>query len=79
MTTDAIPPANFHIEAADDALGLYQFGIKTAKHYFCNHCGIYTFHVTARQPDHYRANLGCIEGVDAFALESEIFDGKNLL
>jgi len=60
-------------------LGLYQFGIKTAKHYFCKECGIYTFHETARVPGHYRVNLGCIEGVDSFALEADIFDGKHLL
>jgi len=79
MTTNAIPPEDFHIKAAEDALGLYQFGAKTAKHYFCKTCGIYTFHVTSRQPDHYRANLGCIEGVDPFELEADLFDGKHLL
>jgi len=78
MTTDAIPPADFHIHAAEDVLGLYQFGAETSKHYFCRHCGIYPFHVTSRQPGHYRANLGCIDGIDPFALEAEVFDGKNL-
>jgi len=79
MTPDAIPPDKFRIEAGNNTLGLYQFGLKTAKHYFCTRCGIYTFHVTARQPDHYRANLGCIEGIDPFSLEADLFDGKHLL
>ena len=79
MTAFAIPPGKFSINAEDGALGLYQFGEKTAKHYFCTHCGIYTFHVTARQPDHYRANLACIDGVDPFTLEADLFDGKHLL
>lgn len=79
MTPFAVAPELFKIETADDALGLYQFGAKTAKHYFCKHCGIYTFHETARMPGHYRANLGCIEGVDPFALEADVFDGKHLL
>ncbi|HHH39504.1 MAG TPA: GFA family protein [Sedimenticola sp.] len=79
MTPEAIPPARFKIDADEGALGLYQFGPKTAKHYFCRHCGIYPFHETARQPGHFRANLGCIEGVDPFQLEARVFDGLHLL
>ena len=79
MSPVPIPPDKFHIEAAPQALGLYQFGAKTAKHYFCHHCGIYPFHVTARMPDHYRANLGCVDGIDTFAIPADVFDGKNLL
>lgn len=78
MTSETIPPERFVIEAEPGALGLYQFGLKTARHYFCTRCGIYTFHVTARVPDHYRANLGCIEGIDVFALEADVLDGKQL-
>lgn len=79
MTPFVIPPDDFHIDAEPDALGLYQFGEKTAKHYFCARCGIYPFHVTVRVPDHYRANLACIDGVDPFSLEAEVFDGAHLL
>ena len=79
MSPEAIPPENLKIAAKDDALGLYQFGIKTAKHYFCMVCGIYTFHETARKPGHFRVNLGCVEGVDTFSLEEGVFDGKSLL
>jgi len=79
MTPEAIPPERFHIEAEEGALGLYEFGAATAKHYFCRHCGIYPFHITARVPGHYRANLGCIEGVDPFALDCDVFDGRHLL
>jgi len=79
MSPEPIPPEKFHIEASGDNLGLYQFGIKTAKHYFCKHCGIYTFHETARKIGHFRANLGCVEGIDTFSLEADVFDGKSLL
>lgn len=79
MSPEVIAPDKIIIDAQQDMLGLYQFGARTAKHYFCKSCGIYTFHVTARVPDHYRVNLGCVEGVDPFALEAEVFDGKHLL
>jgi hypothetical protein len=79
MTPFVVAAELFKIDADKDVLGHYQFGAKTAKHYFCKRCGIYTFHETARKPGHYRINLGCIDGVDPFALEAEIFDGKHLL
>ena len=79
MTTEAIAPEDITIDIEEGALGLYEFGTKTAKHYFCKKCGIYTFHQTLRQPGFYKANIGCLEGVDSSALEVINFDGKNLL
>jgi hypothetical protein len=69
----------FRIDAQEGALGLYQFGKKQAKHYFCKNCGIHTFSETPRRPGQYMVNLNCVDGVDTFALETKIFDGKHLL
>ena len=79
MTAYVIPEADLQIEAEPDQLGLYQFDTEIAKHYFCKSCGIYTHNETLRKPGHYRVNIGCLEAVDAFELESDLFDGKNLL
>lgn len=78
MSPVPVPEAQFHIQAEEGALGLYQFGEKTAFHYFCKHCGVYPFHIPGRFPGHYRANLGCVEGVDPFELEADVFDGRSL-
>ncbi len=51
------------IKGQDD-LRLYQFGTKTAKHYFCAHCGIYTHHQRRSNPNEYGVNAGCLEGVN---------------
>ncbi|MCP4127282.1 MAG: GFA family protein [Gammaproteobacteria bacterium] len=79
MSAEMIPEANLTVEADAAILGLYQFGAETAKHYFCRNCGIYTHHETARKAGHYRVNLGCVEGVDGFSLEADLFDGAHLL
>jgi hypothetical protein len=79
MTPEAIPAEQFSVEAEEGVLEIYQFGLRTAKHYFCKQCGIYTFHETSRKPGHYRVNLGCIEGIDTFSLDADVFDGKHLL
>lgn len=79
MSPQMIPQEQLQIDADEGALGLYQFGAKTAKHYFCKQCGIYTFHETARAPGHYRVNLGCIDDLDTDGFEVDVFDGKHLL
>lgn len=80
MSTQVIPEEDIKLNIKDDeSLGLYQFGEATAKHYFCLHCGIYTHHETARFPDAYRVNLGCIDSVNTFELSASVFDGKHLL
>ncbi len=79
MSPQVIPIETLKIDAKEGSLGLYQFGAKTAKHFFCKTCGIYPFHETARAKGHYRVNLGCIEDLDTSDFEVDVFDGKNLL
>jgi hypothetical protein len=61
-----------------DALKMYQFNTMAAKHYFCSHCGIYTHHLRRSKPSQYGYNVGCLEGVNPFALgEVPTYDGVN--
>lgn len=79
MTDFVIPPESFHIDLKNpDNLGLYEFDDKVGHHFFCKECGIYPFHQTVRMPDHYRANLGCIDEIDTDNIDATIFDGKDL-
>jgi hypothetical protein len=66
------------ILAGEDALTLYQFNTRTAKHYFCKHCGIYPFHQTRMDPMKWRVNLGCVEGIDLYALGFSVSNGASL-
>ena len=70
--------AEFKLDAAVDALSFYQFGPKKAKHYFCKNCGIHTFTETTKRPGCHIVNLGCIEEIDTYSLETTVFDGKTL-
>jgi hypothetical protein len=60
MTDYLLDPSALHYEAKNNCLATYQFGSQVAKHYFCNKCGIYTFHESLRNPGHFRINIGCI-------------------
>ena len=48
------------------SLRLYQFNTKTARHYFCSNCGIYTHHQRRSNPEQYGFNVGCLDGVNPF-------------
>ena len=41
------------------------------------HCGIYPFHQMRTNPHLWRANLGCLEGVDPYALEASVANGAS--
>lgn len=59
-------------------LKLYQFNSRTAKHFFCGNCGIYTHHQRRSNPDQYGFNLGCLEGVNPYDLgQIKTSDGVN--
>ena len=69
---------DFRLLAGEGALGLYQWNTRVARHHFCRHCGIYTFHRPRMRPEIYRVNVGCLEGVDPYALEVTVQDGAAL-
>jgi hypothetical protein len=54
----------------EEALKTYQFNTKVARHYFCSICGIYTHHQRRSNPNEFGYNVGCLEGVNPFDLES---------
>ncbi|AYD03377.1 GFA family protein [Neorhizobium sp. NCHU2750] len=67
---------DIEIVAGEDALTLYQFNSKTAKHYFCSVCGIYTHHQRRSNTQQYGINVACLEGVSPFDFaEVPVADG----
>ena len=47
-----------------DNLTLYQWGTKTAKHWFCKTCGIYTHHQRRSNPNEYGVNVAILDSVN---------------
>ncbi|MGS6580965.1 GFA family protein [Vibrio diabolicus] len=74
----SVPLNGIRIVQGEDVLKLYQFNTRTAKHFFCGECGIYTHHQRRSDPSEYGYNVGCLEGVNSYELGTiEVMDGVN--
>lgn len=62
----SVPIDKLKVTKGEEYLTLYQWNTKTAKHYFCKICGIYTHHQRRSNPTLYGFNIACIDGVDPF-------------
>ena len=64
----AVPHAALTITEGEDVLSKYEWNTKIAQHYFCSRCGIYTHHQRRSNSSEYGYNIGCLEGVNPFAI-----------
>lgn len=70
------PAEDFEPHQNTDDMVDYRWGDHDVNHLFCKTCGIYPYHGDAKMG--YRVNLGCVEGVDTFALDMGLIDGRAL-
>lgn len=64
----SVPLSGLHVIKGAEHLKVYMFNTHTAKHYFCGICGIHTHHQRRSNPEQYGYNVGCLEGVNPFAM-----------
>ena len=72
-----IPGDAFKLLTDWDNLELYQFKSRTARHYFCGHCGIKSFYVPRSNPDGFSINYRCVKEETFDDVQIEDFDGVN--
>jgi hypothetical protein len=72
------PVGGIEILSGGDALTAYQFNTRTAKHFFCSRCGIYTHHQRRSNTNQYGVNVACLDGISPFDFrEVTVLDGVN--
>ena len=72
------PRDRFEVLEGADRLTLYQFHTKTAEHYFCSVCGIYTHHRRRSNPDEMGVNAACLAGMSPFDFSAvPVNDGEH--
>jgi hypothetical protein len=79
LSSRYFPAADFTPHDKPEDLGLYLWNEQVLNNYFCKTCGIFTYIADGENgKDGYRVNLGCVEGLDVFALEVQRIDGKSV-
>lgn len=69
---------DLQIVTGEDTLTLYEFNTRTARHYFCSRCGIYTHHQRRSNPTQLGINAACLSGISPFDFaEVPVNDGVN--
>ena len=71
-----VDPSQVRMLSPADAVSLYQFNTKTAKHYFCPVCGISAYYIPRSHPDKIDVNVRCLEGVELESLTIVPFNGR---
>ncbi|MGE9550211.1 GFA family protein [Erwinia amylovora] len=72
------PAVSVEVIKGKEKLTEYRFNSRTAAHYFCSVCGIYTFHQRRSDPRHFAVNVACLEGVSPFDFSPvRVNDGIN--
>lgn len=56
-----VPKTSFKLLSGQEALVEYSFGTKTAKHFFCRHCGVKSFYIPRSNPNGYSIHAGCLD------------------
>jgi hypothetical protein len=74
-----VPPERFRLLSGQDVLGLYQFGTRVAKHYFCTACGIHVFTRPRSAPELYTINVRVLDDFDLAAahVDTTHFNGRH--
>jgi len=74
----SVPLSRLRVVQGEEVLTEYRFNTGTARHLFCSVCGVHTHHQRRSNPDQYGYNVGCLEGVNPFALDAvAVNDGIN--
>lgn len=71
-----VEPERFRLLAGGDVLEAYTWGTGTSRNRFCRTCGIAPFRTPRSDPDKVAVNVRCLEGVEADALPTTLFDGR---
>jgi hypothetical protein len=74
-----VSPERLRLLRGEDDLALYQFGTRTAKHWYCKHCGIHVYANPRRAPDQFAVNLRALDDFHRIipGLVVKQFDGQH--
>ena len=72
-----VPATRFKLLSGGQQLQCYTFNTGTAKHLFCQRCGVKSFYVPRSNPDGYSVNARCLGQALPDSTVHEPFDGRH--
>jgi hypothetical protein len=72
-----VPKGSFVIRKGEENLTDYRFNTGTARHLFCQTCGVKAFYVPRSNPQGWSVNLRCLDQSEFKSITIEPFDGQN--
>jgi hypothetical protein len=79
-TNAIVKPAAFTLLAGEASLGVYEWGGKIAKRYFCTTCGAHAFargHLAQLGGDYVSVSLNCLDDIDVAEVAVGHWDGRH--
>ena len=71
-----VPESRFRLNQGADRLTSYTFNTHTARHLFCQVCGVKSFYRPRSNPDGWSVNAHCLDDLSALNLTITAFDGR---
>jgi hypothetical protein len=75
-----VKPAAFALLSGEGSLGVYEWGAKISRRFFCKTCGVHCFargHLAEVGGDYVSINYNCLDGVELSALNLTYWDGRH--
>lgn len=76
MSARYIPAANFRPHGNSDDFNVYRWNDRVVDYVTCKTCSIFPYFGNEKWG--YRVNLGCVDQLDALALNISIIDGRSM-
>lgn len=79
-TGAVLAPNALRLLAGEDALGVYEWGARVSRRYFCKHCGVHCFgrgHLAELGGDFASVSVNCLDQVDVNTLSIVYWDGRH--
>jgi hypothetical protein len=71
-----VPESRFRLIRGEGRLTTYTFNTHTARHLFCQVCGVKSFYRPRSNPDGWSINARCLDDVSTLNLTVKAFDGR---
>lgn len=75
-----VKPAAFVLRSGEGDLGVYEWGARIAKRFFCNRCGVHCFargHLAELGGDYVSINVNCLDDVELGDVRVTYWDGRH--